>query len=135
MNCTLPGGRSLVDAHFDGSISPARERNLRSHLPACMSCRDYYDRHILLSELDPKGKGAEDRLAIGLGIAESRTSSRAAPLAAALCAAAALALAVVPLRSRSVDEFAGRGSVTGVADPKLVVYRIEHGQLPQTLGT
>ena len=39
MKCKLPGGPLLIDAHFAGSISPARERELRSHLPACETCR------------------------------------------------------------------------------------------------
>src|SRR3982750_3262685 len=104
MNCTLPGGPSLVDAHFECSISPARERTLRSHLPNCASCREYYEKYLLLSQLDPKAKTPEARLATGLGIGANRTSLRAAPMAVALCAAAALALPIVPLRSRNADE-------------------------------
>ena len=135
MKCTLPGGPSLVDAHFAGSISPARERELRSHLPTCASCRDHYERYLLISALDPQAKRPQERLATGLGMVEPRRPAGAAPIAVILCAAAAIALAVVPLRNRRVDEFASRGVSTSVRDPKLLVYRIEHGQLPQTLGT
>src|SRR5258705_8522802 len=68
MKCNLPSGPSLVDAHFAGSISPLRERDLRSHLPACETCRDYYERHLLLSSLDPQAKRPQDRLGMGLGL-------------------------------------------------------------------
>jgi hypothetical protein len=134
MKCNLPAGPSLVDAHFAGSISPARERELRSHLPGCESCRDYYERHMLLSSLDPQARSSEDRLAMGLGIAPPIRSSRAVPVAMLLCAAAALLLAVVPLRSKRADDFLARGSVTTTIEPKLLVYRIAPGQIPETLG-
>src|SRR5690348_7744043 len=76
MKCNLPSGPSLVDAHFAGNISPARERELRSHLPACETCRDYYERHLLLTALDPAANKPQDRLGVGLGIAPSRRPSR-----------------------------------------------------------
>jgi hypothetical protein len=133
MKCKLPGGPSLIDAHFAGSITPARERDLRSHLPACETCRDYYERHLLLSALDPQAKKSHERLGSGLGITPAPRPSKVAPFAMALCAAAALLLAVVPLRNNRSDEFFARGSASA-ADPKLLSYRIEHGQVPKTLG-
>ena len=90
MKCKLPGGPLLIDAHFAGSISPARERDLRSHLPACETCRDYYERHLLLSALDPSAKKIQDRLGAGLGLTPTPKVSRVAPFAMTLCAAAAL---------------------------------------------
>jgi hypothetical protein len=133
MKCNLPSGPSLVDAHFAGSISPARERELRSHLPACDTCRDYYERYLLLSGLDPQAKKTQDRLGIGLGLAPSPRPSRVAPFAMALCAAAALLLALVPLRNSKPDEFLARGSASS-ADPNVFSYRIERGEVPKTLG-
>jgi len=135
MKCNLPGAPSLVDAHFAGSISPAREREMRTHLPGCDSCRDYYDRQLLLSSLDPRAPSIQDRLGVGLGLSPAKQrTARAAPIAMALCAAAALLLAVVPLRSRHGDDFVARGSSTTTLDPKLLIYRLEPGQLPHTLG-
>ncbi len=133
MKCNLPTGPSLVDAHFAGSISAARERELRSHLPACETCRDYYERYLLLSALDPDAKKPLERLGMGLGLAPSPKPSKVAPFAMALCAAAVLLLAIVPLRNNRPDEFFARGSASA-ADPKLLSYRIEHGQVPKTLG-
>jgi hypothetical protein len=132
MKCSLPGGPSLVDAHFAGGISPARERELRSHLPGCESCREYYERHLLLAALDPNAKPRQERLGIGLGIEAARKPSRAAPFAVVLCAAAALLFAVVPLRAKRADDFLARGTAN-TQDPKVLAYRIEHGQAPQTL--
>ena len=139
MKCNLPSGRSLVDDHFAGSISPARERELRSHLPACETCRDYYERHLLLSALDPQSKKPLDRLGLGLGITPAAKPSKVAPFAMALCAAAALLLAVVPLRNKQNDGFYARGpGITDRSivsqDPKLLPYRIERGQHSKTLG-
>jgi hypothetical protein len=134
MTCNLAAGPSLVDAHFAGAISPTRERELRAHLPQCESCREYYERHMLLAAIDPKARKAQDRLAFGLGIQPPRERSlRAAPLAMALCAAAALVLAVVPLRKNLADDFSARGTAVGT-DPTLLAYRIEPGRAPVTLG-
>ena len=136
MKCNKPWGHSLVDAHFAGSITPARERELRSHLPACETCRDYYERHLLLSALDPEARRPQDRLGTGLGFAPAPKPSKAVPFAMALCAAAALLLAVVPFKGNrpdGSDGFFARGSASA-ADPKLLSYRIERGQLPKSLG-
>jgi hypothetical protein len=134
MTCNLPSGRSLVEAHFAGDIAPTREREMRTHLPACDSCREYYDRHLLFSALDPTAKKAQTRLAVGLGLAAAPRPSRAAPFAVLAFAAAALLLAILPLRGRPADEFASRGSATTALEPKLLAYRIERGHVAQTLG-
>jgi hypothetical protein len=133
MKCNLPSGPSLVDAHFAGSISPVRERELRSHLPTCETCRDHYERHLLLSALDPQAKRPQDRLGQGLGLSSAPKVSKVTPFAMALCAAAALLLALVPLRNNRNDEFFSRGASTGASDPKLLSYRIEKGQVAKSL--
>jgi hypothetical protein len=135
MKCNLPSGPSLVDAHFAGSISQMRERELRSHLPACETCREYYERHLLLSALDPHAKRPQDRLGQGLGVAPAPKPAKVTPFAMALCAAAALLLAIVPLRNNQSGEFLARGSgiTTGANDPKLLSYRIEKGHVAKSL--
>jgi hypothetical protein len=134
MKCNLQAGSSLVDAHFAGRISEARERALRLHLPECSNCREHYDRHLLLAALDPNAKSAQERLAFGLGIDASRKPSKSAPLVLALCAAAALLFAVMHLTPKHPQEFAARGSAATTLEPKLLVYRIERGRLPESLG-
>jgi MFS transporter, DHA1 family, tetracycline resistance protein len=62
------GIRALVERHFAGTISQVEERSMRPHLPACESCRTYYERHLVLSRLDPDALAAEERLGRGLGI-------------------------------------------------------------------
>jgi hypothetical protein len=134
MTCNLPSGHSLVEAHFAGNIAPASERKLRTHLPACESCRDYYDRHLLVAALDPAARKPQDRIGVGLGLQAAKKPTRAAPYAMVLCAAAVLLLMVIPLRGRLTDEFAPRGSSATALEPKLLAYRIEKGQVAQTLG-
>src|SRR5262249_178592 len=82
-----------IDAHFARTISPNEEATLRRHLPDCAPCRGYYDRHLLLEELDPEGGNAESRIATGLGLRLGRT-----PAHFGFAAAAAVALvAAIPL--------------------------------------
>jgi hypothetical protein len=134
MKCNLPAGSSLVDAHFAGRISEGRERVLRSHLPDCASCREYYDRHLVLAAMDPEAKGAEQRLAFGLGLFAPRKAAKGAPLVLVLCAAAALLFAVAHFSPRRSLEFAARGSATSTLEPQLLVYRIEGGRVAESLG-
>jgi len=135
MTCDLPAGSSLIDDHFAGAISPSHERTLRLHLPGCSSCREQYERQLLFSELDPDAKSRMDRLAVGLGLRPAAKSSKMLPVTMVFCTAAALLLALVPLRERFNSEFLARGSATASAtDPKLLAYRIEHGRLPRSLG-
>lgn len=57
-----------IDRHFEGTISPASERTMRAHLPACAACRGYYERWLLLSRLDPEALAPEERIGRGLGL-------------------------------------------------------------------
>ncbi len=135
MRCSLATGRALVDAHFAETISPRRERELRQHLPGCAACRAYYDRHLLISQLDPRARSAQDRLAAGLGIDPAKKRTTLAHLVLALSAVAALFLAVVPPRNSRSGDFVARGAALATSDAKLLVYRLGHGQPPQSLGT
>lgn len=82
-----------IDAHFARAISAAEERELRLHLRECATCRQYYERHLLLEKLDPvaEGTGAETRIAVGLGLGLER---RRATAHYALAAAVTLVLAL-----------------------------------------
>jgi hypothetical protein len=114
--------RPLVDAHFAGTISPADERSLRGHLPTCAACTAYYDRHIVLASLDPRSLRPEDRMAIGLGLAQPRAPFPAWSAIGAVAAAAVIALAV--LQARPPVEFAPRGA-PAVGHPSFFAYRID----------
>jgi hypothetical protein len=127
-----------IDAHFARTISPNEEAKLRSHLPECSPCRGYYDRHLLLEELDPEGGDAKSRIAVGLGLRLGRT-----PIPFGLAAVAAVALAaMVPLlgpalgsrwagrdtatrhEAAAESEYAARGSAGVTAAPHLLIYRL-----------
>ena len=82
-----------IDEHFAGRASPAREAELRAHLPTCAECRRRYERHLVLASLDPRAPSAETRLAAGLGLpSRARRQSRWAWATFAVTAAAAVAL-------------------------------------------
>jgi hypothetical protein len=125
----------LVLAHFAGKISARDERALREHLPQCEDCRRYYDKQLLLAELDPGAWTAEDRLGRGLGLRPRPRFVRQWQLAA--FAAAALAVAALWLGPRlggrslgaSPDAFAARGNALSSA-ATLLVYRLRPGDAP-----
>lgn len=125
----------LVARHFAGRIAPDEERRLREHLAGCAACREQYERHLLLSRLDPAALSPRERLAVGLGLAPApRTPAR--PLLAALGAAAAALLVVVlwPRGGPGPDGgFAARGGAPEEA-ARLFAYRIVPGEPPAPLG-
>jgi hypothetical protein len=100
--------RRAISLHFEGRGSRATERALRGHCADCPECRDYYERHLLLSELDPTGLGSKQRIGRGLGL--SNAPRRQAALGATLLAAAAATVFwFAPHRTRD-NEFAARGA-------------------------
>jgi hypothetical protein len=126
----------LVTAHFAGKISPANERALREHLPECDACRRYYERQLLLAELDPCAWTAEDRLAHGLGLPAQRPPARRWDFTVVLAAAAlaACALWLVPRlsgspRANEPAAFAARGDGLS-SSAALFVYRLHAGEPP-----
>jgi hypothetical protein len=129
----------LVLAHFAGKISVKDERALREHLPQCENCRRYYDKQLLLAELEPGAWTAEDRLGRGFGLGPRRLMPRHWELAATFAAAAlaAAALWLVPrLASPSLGspseasaEFAARGNALS-SSATLLVYRLRPGDAP-----
>jgi hypothetical protein len=116
--------RALIDAHFRARISPEDERAMRLHLAGCSRCRAYYQRHLVLAEIDPGAKSAEARIAVGLGLSFPRRAARMAPLSWAAFAVAAALLLVLPLRHRATGEFTARGATAEAAEPQLFVYRM-----------
>jgi hypothetical protein len=104
---------------------------MREHLQSCATCRKDYERHLLLAEIDPEVKSAEERIAVGLGIAPERRWSPALFGTIAAGIAAAVLIAVVPWSRRtSADEFQARGSPTQALSPALIVYRATAGRAP-----
>ena len=131
------GQRALVDAHFAAEGSKRDEERLRGHLPECDACRRRYDRLLLLSTMDPRAKSAEDRLARGLGLHESR-AMRAMYFSLATASAALLAVVLMPRHEARPDsEFTSRGSVSTRPEmdrAQLLIYRVDGAHLPHELA-
>ncbi|MBX3234088.1 MAG: zf-HC2 domain-containing protein [Labilithrix sp.] len=106
--------RTLVDAHFAGTIAPREERRMRAHLDGCDTCRARYRKRQILGQIDPQALVAEERVARGLGLRRPRVSKL--PLVAAALAFAALLFFVVRPAPKD-DGFTARGSVTGTTAP------------------
>jgi len=122
--------RGLVDAHFRGGISVAGERTLRLHLRECGACRAYYDRHLVLAEIDPASKSARERIGNALGLTEERREARVSPFVWAGVALAAALIAAIPLRRMHAGdaEFTPRGATSLGAEPRVFVYRMQPHQ-------
>jgi len=69
----------LIDAHFRMRISPKDERTMRAQLSTCASCKAYYERELLLAQMDPKAPTARARLAAGLGLSVADKPLHPAP--------------------------------------------------------
>lgn len=137
--------KALVDAHFEGRISPKDETRLRTHLPTCASCTDYYERRALLASLDPEALSLEERLGRGLGLvaedaastpsgsrSRPKTRSRLVVVALGLVAAAAIVLLVLAGRKKPDDGFASRGGLAN-GPPYVRVYTSSGGGAPSPL--
>jgi len=124
---------AYVDRHFEGRISPRDERVLREHLPTCDGCRAYYERHLVLSQLDPTSLSGEERIARGLGIGIERPrATRLLALSGALVAAAAAVFLYVHGRAAVPDHgeaFEARGNVVQPAS-RIFVYDVPPGAAP-----
>jgi len=113
--------RRLVDAHFLQRIAEDGERELRGHVADCDACRTYYERRLLLADLDPGAPARKARMLGALGLRRPRPlAHRLWPVAVpAMAAAAALVIALWP---SSPDGFLARG---GDGQPELVVRRTD----------
>lgn len=127
----------LVDHHFSGRIHPRDEQRLRTHLPGCSTCRERYERHLLLARLDPRAPDARTRLARGLGL-DARAPAAPWRLALVPVAVACLALLMVRIpwtgTTTGDDGFTARGAGNAVADARLRVYAVEPGGHTTLLG-
>lgn len=133
---TRCSAQRLVDRHFAGTIQPAAERELRTHLPDCVACRNYYGRHLVLATLDPFAKPGEERIAIGLGLAPGAVPRTVAvvlrrPAALAMAALAACLLLWVVRPSPGPGELQARG---GESAQRVWAYRVTPGAKPTELG-
>lgn len=126
-----------IAAHFSAGGSPLAEQEMRDHLRGCASCRDHYQRYLLIAEVDPAAPSAEARLARSLGIAP-RPALRLPPLSWAFAAAGAVAVAaaaVLLIRVQQPPEqdqvaFVSRGAPRGSSPapaPEIMVYRLSSG--------
>lgn len=124
--------RALIDRHFARRITPRGELAMRAHLPDCVSCRHYYERHITFAELSPGRPGMAARLGAGLGIGPADASAHPVKVrwrAAAVAATSACALLLViwtAARPRQ-DEFTARGASPVQDRPQVEVYRVTEG--------
>ena len=132
--------RKLIDRHFArrpflGPLGVEAEVAMRNHLAGCPSCRDYYDRHALLAQVDPQAVPVRDRLAAALGFAATEVIPRRRPwwLVGLLPLAAALVLVVFRGRTpfESDPGFTARGARV---EPGLYAYRVAHGDAGPLLG-
>ena len=127
MNPTTPCSRTvMVDTYFDHGLPPPEAHALYEHIPACASCRERYNRQLVLESLLPESTGPKARLRTTLDIPASRTvltSRRWWGPAAAVLAMAACALLFVR-RPRDDAGFHARGDATSLA-PRLDVYRLQ----------
>jgi hypothetical protein len=133
--CTGVSFQAEIQRHFAGTISPKAERALRLHLVDCASCRDEYEKYLVLAEIDPVALSAEERIGRGLGV-RPRPAAVGWPVLAGAAAACALVLTVAAPWSTSDRsavgsdaEFTPRGPA--LARDDFVVYRIRQGQEPE----
>lgn len=125
--------RKHIDDHFEGRIGSDAEREMRAHLPGCEPCREHYDQQLLLAEIDPRGLGAQERLARGLGLADRKTLRLfpALPAMAAVAAAAAALVALWPMLQDTEREFRPRGEGPPTVPAMLLVYQVPTGGQPR----
>jgi hypothetical protein len=106
------GQRALVDGYFAARSDPEAAAAMHGHLSSCAACQGYYDRHLLLSELDPASASAKERIAAAIGLGGRRRGwPQVWTMGLALgTAAAALALFVGRAPEPGENDFAARGS-------------------------
>lgn len=122
----------LIDRHFSGCIGREQERDLRTHLPGCGACRDYYKRSLIVSRLDPKAPNALTRLAAGLGF-QAQRGARWPWLAgfSLAMAATAILLVAIPRADEHEMPYGARGGTTSSDPARLLVYRLRSDGPPE----
>ncbi|MDY7229720.1 hypothetical protein [Hyalangium rubrum] len=123
--------RGRVDDHFARRLKLGAEHALREHLPNCVSCKTFYDRHLLLRRLDPKASGdAQARLGQALGLV--RPPVPVTQGAVALAVVALLVVGVVATRTQPFGQpepegFTARGGPVVTSSEALRVFRVRPG--------
>jgi hypothetical protein len=136
--------RRAIDAHFAGRASPRSEATMRAHLISCAACKERYARHVVWSRFVPAAPSARDRIARGLGIELRRPGARL-PLLAGLAVPVAVALALVLLPVRFVEDrapaesggrFRARSALVTPSQPapSIWIYRFAADGSPQRVG-
>jgi hypothetical protein len=110
--------RGFIDRHFDRRSTPEEEAAMRGHLATCDACRQYYERHLLVSDLDPKSAPAKERIAAGLGFAPGAKPPRVSrPFLTLAGAGAVFVVVLVGGNIKTRLEFTARsGGGAGAAD-------------------
>lgn len=108
-----------IERHFRGAAHD--ELAMRAHLPGCEACRAYYNRRLLVEQLDPGALGPTRRLATALGFAPH--ASRGFVRGWVPVAAAALLILLFLPRPHAPADFRPRGAVPEPAQPGLWIYR------------
>lgn len=125
---------AAIDRYFGGRAQPRDGALILEHLETCDTCRDYYERHQVLAQLDPKGLDIQQRVARSLGMHDAARTrfSFATSLTGGLALAAAAVGVLVVLTPRSEPGFQARGAVTQ-SRGRVMAYRVASGQQPQQL--
>jgi len=132
--CESSVQRAHIDRHFAGRISVADERRMRTHLADCADCQSYYERHLVLAEIDPEALTTEQRIASGLGLSPRRASPLLPVYAGVSLAVCGLVLLLfAPWKGHDADAgvFSARGAALTPAPAELVVYRAQAGGAPE----
>jgi hypothetical protein len=109
-----------IDAHFGGRISVSTEKAMRAHLPACPSCSEEYERHLIVAQLDPRALPAEQRIGNALGFRKQLLppwARRGARVVVPVGAAAAFALLAVA----GVHQLRGERQTAAPAEPAVSI--------------
>jgi hypothetical protein len=115
-----------VDAHFEGRLRSGEVHALFEHLPDCPTCRDRYERQLVVEALDPQAPGPRTRLRRGLPLVVPPRTAIAATVAA-FGIAAGVALVVLG-RGRQNEGFSLRGKAGDSGAPTRVeIFRIAPG--------
>jgi len=108
---TLKDAKRIIDAHFEGRGGPHSAEAARKAIAEVPAAQAHYEKRALLAELDPKGMGAQDRIAASLGIPTSSPTPSKTPWFAGVGAfAMAAGLFAVLMTQPTDDGFVARGS-------------------------
>lgn len=124
----------VIERHFAGDLEKSKEQAMRKHLPECASCRKYYERHMMLADLDPKALLPEERLEKALGL---KRKFRMPPFLLPATAMTVVAIVLIVLFVKPINfslkssGFAFRGeTLTQTLSPHVWVFRMQKNNKP-----